>query len=178
MNWLHVHGISQARILEWVVISFSGGSSWPRDRTCIFCIRRWILSTEPPGKFSTKGYKHCGCLTISQPSPIQSAFTFIMIQWCVFSFYKLNIAKDITNSLQRKGQCYHMQTYQLKKNKRKEGWIRTLSFYPHLNISSFTWALPSSVEVQAVTLATRRWLLIHSRLHMVRTKNSVSNPRK
>ena len=27
-----VHGIFQARILEWVAISFSGGSSWPRDR--------------------------------------------------------------------------------------------------------------------------------------------------
>ena len=27
------HGIFQARILEWVVISFSRGSSWPRDRT-------------------------------------------------------------------------------------------------------------------------------------------------
>ena len=28
-----VHGILQARILEWVVISFSRGSSQPRDRT-------------------------------------------------------------------------------------------------------------------------------------------------
>ena len=28
-----VHGISQARILEWVVISYSRGSSWSRDRT-------------------------------------------------------------------------------------------------------------------------------------------------
>ena len=30
-----VHGISQAKILEWVAISFSGGSSWPRNWTCI-----------------------------------------------------------------------------------------------------------------------------------------------
>ena len=30
-----VHGISQARILEWVAISFSRGSSWPRDWTCV-----------------------------------------------------------------------------------------------------------------------------------------------
>ena len=28
-----VHGIYQAGILEWVIISFSRGSSWPRDRT-------------------------------------------------------------------------------------------------------------------------------------------------
>ena len=33
-----VHGISQARILEWVAISSSRGSSWPRDRTHISCV--------------------------------------------------------------------------------------------------------------------------------------------
>ena len=39
-----VHGISQARILEWVAISFSRGQySLPRDRTCISCIGRWVL---------------------------------------------------------------------------------------------------------------------------------------
>ena len=38
-----VHGISQARILEWVAISFSRGSSWPRDQICVSCIGREIL---------------------------------------------------------------------------------------------------------------------------------------
>ena len=38
-----VHGILQARILEWAVISFSRGSSWPRDRTCIYYIGRQSL---------------------------------------------------------------------------------------------------------------------------------------
>ena len=33
-----VHGISQARILEWVAISFSRRSSWPRDWTWVSCI--------------------------------------------------------------------------------------------------------------------------------------------
>ena len=28
-----IHEIFQARVLEWVAISFSRGSSWPRDRT-------------------------------------------------------------------------------------------------------------------------------------------------
>ena len=32
-----VHGILQARILEWVAFPFSRGSSQPRDRTQIFC---------------------------------------------------------------------------------------------------------------------------------------------
>ena len=38
-----VQGISQAIILEWVAISFSRGSSWPRDWTQVGCIGRWIL---------------------------------------------------------------------------------------------------------------------------------------
>ena len=38
-----VHGISQAKTLEWVAISFSGASSWPRDQTCVSCIGRQIL---------------------------------------------------------------------------------------------------------------------------------------
>ena len=33
-----VHGIFQARVLEWVAISFSRGSSRPRDQTQVFCI--------------------------------------------------------------------------------------------------------------------------------------------
>ena len=32
-----VHGILQARILEWVAMSSSGGSSRPRDQTCVSC---------------------------------------------------------------------------------------------------------------------------------------------
>ena len=38
-----VYGIFQARILEWAAISFSRGSSQPRDRTRVSCIGRWIL---------------------------------------------------------------------------------------------------------------------------------------
>ena len=42
MDWsppgASVHGNFQARILEWVAISSSKGSSWPRDQTHITCI--------------------------------------------------------------------------------------------------------------------------------------------
>ena len=41
-----VHGIFQARMLEWVVISCSGGCSQHRNQTCVFwvsCIGRQIL---------------------------------------------------------------------------------------------------------------------------------------
>ena len=33
-----VHGILQARILEWVAVSFSRGSSLPRDQTWVSCV--------------------------------------------------------------------------------------------------------------------------------------------
>ena len=50
-----VHGIVQAKILEWSAISFSKGSSPPRDYThisCISCIGRGFFTTAPPGKQS------------------------------------------------------------------------------------------------------------------------------
>ena len=45
-----VHGISQPRTQEWVTISFSRGSSWPRDQTHISCITGSFFTTKPPGK--------------------------------------------------------------------------------------------------------------------------------
>ena len=38
-----VHGILQARILQWVAIYFSRVSFRPRYRTCVSCLGRWIL---------------------------------------------------------------------------------------------------------------------------------------
>ena len=45
-----VHGIFQARVLEWVAISFSRGSSWPRDQTGSPALQADALPSEPPGK--------------------------------------------------------------------------------------------------------------------------------
>ena len=38
-----VHGILQARILEWVAMASSRGSSRPRDWTWVSCTGRWVL---------------------------------------------------------------------------------------------------------------------------------------
>ena len=52
-----VHGISQARILGWVVISFSRESSLPRNQTCISCgvscIAVRFFTAESPGEANT-----------------------------------------------------------------------------------------------------------------------------
>ena len=42
-----VHGVSQARILGWVTISFSRGSSPPRGQTWVSSLAGWVLTTEP-----------------------------------------------------------------------------------------------------------------------------------
>ena len=65
-----VHGILQARILQWVAISFSRGSSWPRDQTRDSCfagrfftiwVKKWSVnrsvmpdSSQPHGLQPTR----------------------------------------------------------------------------------------------------------------------------
>ena len=48
-----VHGLSQARILEWVAISSLRGPSQPRDRTrfsWVSCVASGFFNTEPSGE--------------------------------------------------------------------------------------------------------------------------------
>ena len=47
-----VHGILQARTLEWIAMLSSGGSSRPRDKTLnsyVSCIGRWVPTWEALG---------------------------------------------------------------------------------------------------------------------------------
>ena len=50
-----VHGILQARILEWVAVPSSRGSSQPRDWTRSPTLQADSLSSEPPGKPKNTG---------------------------------------------------------------------------------------------------------------------------
>ena len=56
-----VHGILQAKILEWISISFYRGSSWPRDRTYVSCVAGRFFTSEPPGKAQSTGYPISQC---------------------------------------------------------------------------------------------------------------------
>ena len=51
----YVHGISQVRVLEWVAISFSTGSSQPRDRNLISYIVDEFFTAEPQTLISPGG---------------------------------------------------------------------------------------------------------------------------
>ena len=79
-----LHRISKARILEWVAISSSRGSSRPRDQTSISCIGKWILyhwatreaQKHTQGLYNNKSFKWTlfsstsvtqSCLTLCNP---------------------------------------------------------------------------------------------------------------
>ena len=57
-----VHGISQARILEWAAISFSRGSSQPRDQTQVSCIGGRFFNLWATSALFVHSI---GCITIS-----------------------------------------------------------------------------------------------------------------
>ena len=63
--WNVVHGILQARILEWVAFPFSRGSSQPRDQTQVFSSQVDSLPAEPHGKPKNTGV---GSLSFSRGS--------------------------------------------------------------------------------------------------------------
>ena len=50
-----IHGILQARILEWVAFPFSRGCSQPRDRPRSPTLQVDSLPTEPQGKLKNAG---------------------------------------------------------------------------------------------------------------------------
>ena len=47
---MYVHGIIQAKILEWVAISFSRASSQPKIEPASSALAGSFFTTEPPGK--------------------------------------------------------------------------------------------------------------------------------
>ena len=56
-------GIPQAKILEWVAVPSSMGSSQPRDRTRSLALQEDSLPSEPPGKSKNTGV---GSLSLHQ----------------------------------------------------------------------------------------------------------------
>ena len=58
-----VHGILQARLLEWVAMPSSRGSSWPRDQTWVSHIAGrffTVWATKVPSTYGLEGHKRSG----------------------------------------------------------------------------------------------------------------------
>ena len=87
-----VHGIFQARILVWVAIPSSRGSSWPRDRTQVSCIAGrffTIWATSPVAKSLQS------CPTLFDPidgsppgSTVPGTLQARTLEWVAISFSK------------------------------------------------------------------------------------------
>ena len=65
-----VHGIFQGKILDWVAVSFSRGSSWPRDQTQVSCIAggRFTVWATTEGHVYLSIYTHTHTLFFRFPS--------------------------------------------------------------------------------------------------------------
>ena len=74
-----VHAVFQARMLEWVAISSSRGSSWPRDRTHVSCLSFTageFFTSEPQGKPSVlSDAPHFPSVSLSQILPETSLYS-------------------------------------------------------------------------------------------------------
>ena len=87
-----VQGISQARVLEWVAISCSRGSSPPSDETRVSCLAGGFFTTEPPGKHAAaKSLQSCPTLCdpidSSPPgSPVPGILQARILEWVAISF--------------------------------------------------------------------------------------------
>ena len=56
----------QARILEWTAISFSRGSSWPRDQTQLSCITSRFLTVWATREAHRQRQKHAAASPVEQ----------------------------------------------------------------------------------------------------------------
>ena len=109
-----VHGILQARILEWVAISFPRGSSQPRMKPRSLALRADSLPWEPPGK------PH-------QLVVMQNATKLLVV---------MRSAQDIASLHPNAGDCYagFVQRVAFLLFKRHQNWKRHI--YPMVHCST------------------------------------------
>ena len=93
-----VHGISKARILEWVSISFSKSSSWLRDQTCVSCTGRWVLHHWATREAHHVYYPQINCYSRSFVDPPSSVQLLSHVWLCNLWTTACQASLTITNS--------------------------------------------------------------------------------
>ena len=96
-----VHGILQARILEWIAILFSRGSSRPRNQTRVSCIEGrfstiWVptLKYEKKDKFFLTGFLNCVCQEKKETKIRNRSFNMKQVKttsWSLHCVFNLSI---------------------------------------------------------------------------------------
>ena len=101
-----VHGISQARILECVAVSFSRGSSWPRGQTQVSRIDRWVLNCWAPREAKWSLEQDWLLLTICGYFFSFFVISQIELNVIVTMAYNIKYCKDVATDLLKK--CFRM----------------------------------------------------------------------
>ena len=105
-----IHRLLQASILEWVAISFSRGSFWPRDQTHASCIGKCVfLISDPPGKPFPKYKYKANFFGFLEHKIIQ-----IMIGFFLCNYWKglgVKIKPQVVNSLTNGFLGYHWSAF-------------------------------------------------------------------
>ena len=75
-----VHAILQARILEWVAIPFSRGSSQPRDRTQVFHIAGGFFTSSATRESLVVLILNCRCSTELSEKLFQKVIPWTLVR--------------------------------------------------------------------------------------------------
>ena len=173
-----VHGISLTRILEWVVISCSRGSSRPRDWTWVSCIGRRILSNEPPGMPYQGGYCSVAQLCPALCDPMDCSMSGFLVLHHLPEFSKSRKSRDTSSN--RQVWPWSTKWSRAKANRvlpsehtghRKHCFPATQEITLHMNITR--WSIPKSDWLYSLQLKveklyivsknkTRSWLWLRS----------------
>ena len=101
-----VHGIFQARTLEWVAISSSRGCSQSRDRTCISCVSctagRFLTVCTTRKALYTGLNNRIVFLTVQRLGGLRSecVHTWVLMSVTVFHLFALNLGEGNGTPLQ------------------------------------------------------------------------------
>ena len=137
-----VHGILHTRIMEWVVIQFSRGSSQPRDWThvsCISCIGRDIYYWHhlgSPDQALGKNRTRCS------NNVLKSLFSFSGLAWFSKSFHletkKMNDSRLTFYQWTIPAERYYKTSFSMVlEHTPGLTFIGSLGFYAHLWINHF-----------------------------------------
>ena len=119
-----VHGILQVRILEWVVVSYSRGSFWPRNRTHV----SWLQANSLPRSSWRSPYSYpyiyvCVCVLI------------------VFTYSKVSVLRILGDKLQQSNRLLQSRDCLLSKEDRA-----ACLHGPHQTHSANLYHLPGSID--------------------------------
>ena len=101
-----IRGISQARISEWVAISFSGGSSWPRDQTHVSCLAGRFF-TSPPEIYIIL-FMQCKCHCFLNYSESSLCLYRNATDFCILILYHATLMNSLTGSNSSFGEIFRV----------------------------------------------------------------------